>query len=140
MGTPITTGPHKPGPGKPFEIPVRNARPLTQTHRRRYHQNAEWASIKYKQVEYLHDQVGEQFTGIISGLTGWGIYIELIESKCEGMARLENMKDDYYSFDERDYVIRGARTKQEYHLGDTVEIVVKSADLMKRQLDFRIIA
>lgn len=97
---------------------------------------AERASIKYKQVQYLLNDVGKVFEGIISGVTEWGIYVELVESKCEGLIRLRDMTDDFYVFDEDNYRIVGKRNKKKYQLGDSVLIKVKRADLLKKQLDF----
>lgn len=102
-------------------------------------QDAEWASIKYKQVEYMDNQVGKEFKGRITGLTTWGIYVELLDSKCEGMARLEDIEDDYYSFNEKDYVVEGSKHGKQYNLGQEVDIIVKDADLIRRQLDFELI-
>jgi ribonuclease R len=100
---------------------------------------AERASIKYKQVEFLQDKIGEVYDGIISGVTEWGVYVEIIENKCEGMIRLRDIEDDFYEFDETNYCVIGSRTKRKYQLGDTVKIQVVRADLVKKQLDFRII-
>lgn len=100
---------------------------------------AERASIKYKQVEYLVNKLGEEFDGVISGLTGWGMYVELSESKCEGMVSMNNLMSDYFSFDADQYVIRGQKTGMEYHMGQKVRIRVVKADLQKRQLDFELI-
>jgi len=97
---------------------------------------AERASIKYMQVLYLSNKIGSQFDGIISGLSNWGIFVEIIENKCEGLISLRNMKDDFYSFDENKYVIEGQRWGREFRLADKIRIVVKSADLIKKQLDF----
>lgn len=102
-------------------------------------QDAEWASIKYKQVEFLHDRIGENFKGIISGMSSWGMYVELIDSKCEGMIRLENIKSDYFRFEEDRYVVEGSKTGKEYRLGQEVEIKVLNADMWKRQLDFDLV-
>lgn len=100
---------------------------------------AERASIKYKQVQYLQKEVGKVFEGIISGVTEWGIYVELVENKCEGLIRLRDMTDDFYVFDEDNYRIIGKRNKKKYQLGDTVLIKVKRADLLKKQLDFLLV-
>jgi len=100
---------------------------------------AERASIKYKQVEFLKDKVGQVFLGIISGVTEWGIYVEISENKCEGMVRPRDMKDDYYNFDEENYRYVGKRTGKTYRLGDKVMIEVKDADMLKKQLTFVII-
>ena len=98
---------------------------------------AERASVKYKQVEFLQDKLGEVFDGIISGVTEWGVYVEIIENKCEGMIRLRDLDDDFYEFDETNYCITGNRTKKKYQLGDTVKIQIVRADLVKKQIDFR---
>ena len=100
---------------------------------------AERASIKYKQAEYLKDNVGETYTGIISGVTEWGMYVELNENKCEGMIRLRDLTDDFYVLDQKNYCIIGQRKKKVYQLGDEVSIKVKSVDLGKRQIDFTLI-
>ncbi|PAW94239.1 ribonuclease R [Mucilaginibacter sp. MD40] len=101
--------------------------------------DAERASVKYKQAEYLRDQVGNVFTGIISGVTEWGMYVELTENKCEGMIRLRDITDDFYTLDEKNYAIIGQRKKKIYQLGDEVKIKVKSVDLTKKQIDFTLI-
>ncbi len=100
---------------------------------------AERASIKYKQVEFLQDKLGEIFDGIISGVTEWGIYVEIIENKCEGMIRLRDIEDDFYEFDETNYCITGSRTKRKYQLGDNVKIQIVRTDLVRKQIDFRIV-
>lgn len=98
--------------------------------------DAERASIKYKQAEYLENNIGEKFKGIISGLTEWGMYVEIIENKCEGMVRLRDLNDDFYVLDEKNYCIVGQRRKKVYQLGDEVFVRVKKVDLPKRQIDF----
>lgn len=102
--------------------------------------DAERASVKYKQAEYLQDQIGVEFTGIISGVTEWGIYVEIEENKCEGMVRLRDMSDDFYELDEKNYTIIGQTKKKTYQLGDEVQIKVKKVDLEKRQIDFTLIS
>lgn len=97
---------------------------------------AERDSIKYMQVKFMEQYVGEEFTGVISGVTDWGIYVELIDNHCEGMIRIRDFKDDYYIFDEKNYCIFGERTGRIYQLGDTLRIRVKSADLEQKRLDF----
>ncbi|MBU8892959.1 MAG: ribonuclease R [Bacteroidales bacterium] len=97
---------------------------------------AERASIKYKQVEFMKDHVGDDFEGIISGVTEWGFYVELNESKCEGLVHIRELDDDYYFFDEDDYSIIGKRNKKTYQLGDVVKIKIVKADLEKKQLDY----
>ena len=98
--------------------------------------NAERASIKYKQVEFMSQFVGQVFDGVISGVTEWGIYVELIENKCEGLVPIRDLDDDYYSFDEKNYCLVGDRYRKKYQLGDEITIRVTRADLDKRQLDF----
>ncbi len=101
--------------------------------------DAERASVKYKQAEYLEDNIGEEFKGIISGLTEWGMYVEIIENKCEGMVRLRDLTDDFYVLDEKNYCIIGQRRKKKFQLGDEVTIRVKKVDLGKRQIDFSLV-
>ena len=102
--------------------------------------NAERASVKYKQVEYMSGFKGEEFEGIISGLTEWGIYIEIIENKCEGMVRLRDIKGDQYSYYPDKKMIRGRRTGKSFNMGDKLWIRVKNTDLNKRNIDFQIIS
>ena len=97
---------------------------------------AERASIKYKQVEYMSDKIGQIFKGTISGVTEWGIFVEITENKCEGLVRSREMNDDVYIFDEDNYRYVGRHKGKIYALGDTVFIIVKKADLLKKQLDF----
>ncbi|MDB5148047.1 MAG: rnr, partial [Mucilaginibacter sp.] len=101
--------------------------------------DAERSSVKYKQAEYLRDQVGNNFMGIISGVTEWGMYVEIIENKCEGMIRLRDISDDFYTLDEKNYAIIGQRKKKIYQLGDEVKIKVKQVDLTKKQIDFSLV-
>ncbi|MBO9674690.1 MAG: ribonuclease R [Sphingobacteriaceae bacterium] len=101
--------------------------------------DAERASIKYKQAEYLENNIGTAYKGIISGVTEWGMYVEIEENKCEGMIRLRDISDDFYVLDEKNYCIIGQRKKRKYQLGDEVMIRVKKVDLSKRQIDFTLI-
>ncbi len=101
--------------------------------------DAERASVKYKQAEYLKDHVGTVYTGVISGVTEWGMYVQIIENNCEGMIRLRDIADDFYTLDEKNYAIIGQRKKKVYQLGDEVQIKVKSVDLTKKQIDFSLI-
>ncbi len=101
--------------------------------------DAERASVKYKQAEYLKDQTGNKFAGVISGVTEWGMYVEIIENKCEGMIRLRDMDDDFYILDQPNYCIIGQRKKKKFQLGDEIQIRVKSVDLVKKQIDFTLI-
>lgn len=98
--------------------------------------NAERDSIKYMQVKYMQDHKDEEFLGVISGVTEWGIYVEIVSNKCEGMVRIREIKDDYYTFDEKQYALVGEVTKNVLQLGDEVWVKVKNADLVKKQLDF----
>lgn len=101
--------------------------------------NAERASIKYKQVEFMSQYLGYTFDGVISGVTEWGIYVELIENKCEGMVPIRDLDDDYYSFDEKNYCLVGRRYHRKYQLGDTLTVRVAKANLDKKQLDFALV-
>ncbi len=98
---------------------------------------AERASVKYKQVEFMSDKTGQKFEGIISGVTEWGIYVEIVENQCEGMVAIRDLDDDFYEYDEENYCIRGRSRGKEYTLGDRVTIEVVKADLQKKQLDYR---
>jgi ribonuclease R len=100
---------------------------------------AERASIKYKQVEYMSDKAGRPFEGVISGVTEWGIYVEIIENQCEGMIHIRELGDDYYEYDENNYCIRGRSKGRVYTLGDRVTIELVKADLQKKQLDYRLV-
>lgn len=100
---------------------------------------AERASIRYKQVEYLSRFIGEEFEGVISGLTDWGIYVELIENKCEGMIPIRDLGDDYYDYDEKNYVLVGRHTGRRYRLGDKLRIKVAQANLERKQIDFALL-
>ena len=98
--------------------------------------SAERDSIKYMQIKYMQDHKDEEFLGVISGVTEWGIYVEIISNKCEGMCRIREIKDDYYTFDEKQYALVGEVSKSILQLGDEVYVKVKNADLVKKQLDF----
>ncbi len=100
---------------------------------------AERASIKFKQVEFMKEHVGKEFAGVISGVTEWGFYVELDENKCEGMVSIRNLDDDFYRFDEDNYCIIGRKFKKKYQLGDPVKVLVAKANLIKKQLDFELI-
>lgn len=100
---------------------------------------AERTSIKYKQVEFLQDKIGEEFDGVISGVSEWGLYVQIIDNMCEGMVRLNDIEGDYYTFDAPNYCARGKRSGQEYRMGDEVRIKVRRADLVKKQLDFELV-
>ena len=100
---------------------------------------AERDSIKYMQVKYMQDHKNEIFEGVITGVTEWGIYVEIKQNKCEGMVRIRDIKSDYYIFDEKQYAIVGQSTKQMYQLGDDVSVQVKKTDLERKHLDFNLI-
>jgi len=97
---------------------------------------AERDSVKYMQVKYMQDHKDEEFLGVISGVTEWGIYVEIIENKCEGMVRIREIRDDYYTFDDKQYALIGEVSKNILQLGDEIYVKVKNADLVKKQLDF----
>jgi len=98
--------------------------------------NAERASIKYKQVEFMADKIGKVFDGVISGVTEWGLYIELIANKCEGLVPIRDLTGEYFDYDEKNYCLVGRRTKKTYRLGDTLSVKIAQANLEKKQLDF----
>ena len=100
--------------------------------------DAERASIKYKQVEFMSDKIGKVFEGVISGVTEWGIYVEIIENQCEGMIAIRELQDDYFEYDEENYSIKGRHSGKVYMLGDKISVEVAKADLQKRQLDYRL--
>ena len=101
--------------------------------------NAERASIKYKQVEFMSERVGQTYDGVISGVTEWGLYVELNENKCEGMIPMRDLDNDYYEFDEKNYCLRGRRKNHTYSLGDAITVKVARANLEKKQLDFALV-
>lgn len=101
--------------------------------------SAERASIKYKQVEFMADRMGQTFRAVISGVTEWGIYAEIIENKCEGLIPMRDLDDDFYEYDDRNYCLVGRRTHHRYSLGDEVDVQVARCDLEKKQLDFALV-
>ncbi|MEG1659048.1 MAG: ribonuclease R [Bacteroides sp.] len=101
--------------------------------------NAERASVKYKQVEFMSGHLGQIYDGVISGVTEWGLYVELNENKCEGLVPVRDLDDDYYEFDEKNYCLRGRRKNKLYSLGDAITIKVARANLEKKQLDFTLV-
>ena len=101
--------------------------------------SAERASIKYKQVEFMSDKLGQVFEGTVSGVTEFGLYVEINENKCEGMVPLRDLDDDYYEFDERNYSLWGRKYHHRYSLGDTVQVKVAKANLEKKQLDYALV-
>ena len=100
---------------------------------------AERDSIKYMQVKYMQDHKKQEFEGVISGVTEWGIYVEIIENKCEGMVRIKDISSDYFIFDEKQYALIGQANKKMYQLGDKVVVTVKNTDLERKHLDFNLI-
>ncbi len=101
--------------------------------------SAERASIKYKQVEYMSERLGMVYDGVISGVTEWGLYVELNENKCEGLVPIRDLDDDFYEFDEKNYCLTGRRKKRQYRLGDPITIKVAQANLERKQLDFMLV-
>ena len=100
---------------------------------------AERDSIKYMQIKFMQDHKDQEFTGVISGVTDWGIYVEIIDNKCEGMVSVRDMTDDRYEFDVSQYALVGKNTKRMYQLGDEVVVTVKNTDLVKKHLDFNLV-
>lgn len=98
--------------------------------------SAERASVKYKQVEFMGERIGEVYDGVISGVTEWGLYVEISENKCEGMIAMRDLGNDFYEFDEKNYCLIGRRHHQKFSLGDPIKIKVARANLAKKQLDF----
>ena len=100
---------------------------------------AEMSSIRYKQVEYMTQHLGEVFSGVISGVNGWGFYVELDENQCEGLVPIRDLEDDYSELDEKNYSIVGINTRKKYTIGDQVKVIVARTDLEKKQLDFSLV-
>jgi ribonuclease R len=98
--------------------------------------SAERSSIKYKQVEFMSERLGQVFDGTISGITEWGIYVEINENKCEGLVPMRDLGEDCFDFDEKNYRLVGRKRHKTYSLGDPVKIKVARANLEKKQLDF----
>ena len=96
-------------------------------------------SVRYKQAEYLQDKIGKVFDGLISGISKWGIYVELVDSKCEGMVRYSTLDDMYY-IDEENFRVVGQETRQIYRLGDPVKVRIEAVDLIKKQMDFTMVS
>lgn len=112
---------------------------LTSSELEKKASDAERASIKYKQVEYMTEHIGQEYDGTITGVTEWGIYIEEKETKCEGMAKLRDIGNDFFVLDEKNYTVRGEKTGKKFTLGDSVRFKVVSADMEKRVLDYKLI-
>jgi ribonuclease R len=120
-------------PADPFEEKC-----IHSTEMEKLAQNAERDSIKLKQVEFLSDKIGQIFPGVISGVSKWGLFVEIIENKCEGMVRLKDLSDDYYYLDEDNYQVIGHNTKRKFKLGDNVTISIKSVDIHRKEIDFKL--
>ena len=101
--------------------------------------SAERASIKYKQAEFLSERLGQEYDGVISGVTEWGLYVEIDENKCEGLVPMRDLDDDYYEFDEKNYCVTGRSTHKVYRLGDPIRIQIARVDMEKKQVDFALI-
>ena len=101
---------------------------------------AERASIKYMQVKFLTKFIGKEFDGMISGLTEWGMYVELNENKCEGMIPLKSLADDQYFFDSDTMTVTGYHDQKSFKVGQTIRVIVKKTDLYKRQIDFGLVS
>ncbi len=108
---------------------------LHSSEREKRAAEAERASIKYKQVEFMQSMLGEEFEGIVTGVTEWGIYVEIIETKCEGMIRMADMDDDFYEFDEKQFAAIGKRSGKIITLGDKVQVIVAKTDIDRRTID-----
>lgn len=121
--------------GKPVSKTEYEERSVHSSEREKRAADAERASIKYKQVEFMTYAEKKEYEGLISGVTEWGIYVEIIETKCEGMIRMSDMTDDFYEFDEKKYRIMGRKTKKVYTLGDKIAVRVKKTDIDRRLID-----
>lgn len=121
--------------GKPVSKTVYEAKCIHSSEREKRAADAERASIRYKQVEFMSLQKDKKYQGIITGVTDFGIFVEIIETKCEGMVRLADMKDDFYELEERNYRVIGRRRKKIYRLGDEVTVHVKKTDVDRRMMD-----
>ena len=124
---------HKSPKAAPYEEKCRHS-----SEREMMAAKAERDSIKYMQIKYMQNHQDQDFKGVISGVTEWGIYIEIIENKCEGMVRIRDIKDDYYIYDEKQYALVGQATKNLLQLGDEVMVKVKKTDLERKHLDFEL--
>ena len=121
--------------GKPANKNEYEEKCLHSSEREKRAADAERASIKYKQVEFMATAENKEYEGLISGVTEWGLYVEIVETKCEGMIRLSDLTDDFYEFDERNYRIVGRKKRKVYTLGDRIKVRVKKTDIDKRLID-----
>ncbi|TVQ06443.1 MAG: ribonuclease R [Bacteroidetes bacterium] len=119
-----------------FSSDIYEEKCIHSTEMEKLAQSAERDSIKLKQVEFLADKVGQEFEGVISGVSKWGLFVELIENKCEGMIRLKDLDDDFYYLDEDNYQVIGHNSKRKFKLGDKINIVIKSVDAQRKEIDF----
>ncbi len=125
--------------GKPVEVEPEEKKCVHSSEREKNAADAERASIKYKQVEFMQSMLGEDFEGIVSGVTEWGIFVEITETKCEGMVRLADLDDDFYEFDEKNYRIIGKRNKRIITLGDKLTVKVVKTDIDRRTIDLDLV-
>src|SRR6185436_10082141 len=121
--------------GKPPAKTEMEKKCIHSSEREKRAADAERASIKYKQVEFMSMAENRPYAGIITGVTDFGIFVEIIDTKCEGMVRLADMKDDFYEFEERAYRVIGRRRKKIYRLGDEVQVRIKKTDVDRRTMD-----
>jgi ribonuclease R len=121
--------------GKPVSKTDYENKCIHSSEREKRAADAERASIKYKQVEFMSLAEDKLYAGLITGVTDFGVFVEIIETKCEGMVRMSDMKDDFYEFDEKNYRIIGRRRKKIYRLGDEVKVRIKKTDVDRRTMD-----
>lgn len=124
--------------GKPVDSEALELKCKHSSDREKMASEAERSSIKYMQVEYMKDKVGQVFHGVVSGVTDYGLFVELVESRCEGLVRIASINDDYYAFDEKNYALVGELSGNRYQLGDALTVRVVNADLVRKQLDFEL--
>ena len=130
--------------GHPVPIAIAGAVPAARTQQQQLAgtslaTDAERASIKYKQVEFMADKIGQHFQGVITGVTSFGLFVELAESKCEGLIPVRELQDDFYEFDEDNYCLTGRQWGRKFQLGDVLTVEVWRANLAKKQLDFLLV-
>lgn len=125
--------------GKPVEVEPEEKKCVHSSEREKNAADAERASIKYKQVEFMQTMLGQDFDGIVSGVTEWGIFVEIVETKCEGMIRIADLDDDYYEFDEKSYRIVGKNNKRIITLGDKLKVKVAKTDIDRRTIDLNLV-
>ena len=123
-------------PANKYNIQTLEGQCKHSSQREKMAADAERASTKYKQVQFMKGRVGEEFLGTISGVTEWGVFVEIIENRCEGLIRIKDLRDDQYIIDEKNYCLIGRKSKRKLSLGDKIKIEVLSADMVKKQLNF----